>query len=271
MQSIRNINLTQNEQHPFHLCVASLWPIFTSFALLLLALQFVGYFHYYRCTAYAMPLFLFTLSIVLSRWFSDITTEARYEGHHTSKVQQNILLGMMLFITSEIMFFFAFFWAFFHFSLTPSIFIGGVWPPKGIHPLWFTALPLLNTVLLLSSGVTLTFAHRAVAQGRPILALHGIAFTIVYGIIFTLLQKVEYDSANFSINDSVYGSIFYMTTGFHGLHVIIGTLFLFICFIRGTTGLVENHHTGFVCAVWYWHFVDIVWIFLFLCVYIWGA
>jgi cytochrome c oxidase subunit 3 len=210
------------------------------------------YFHYFNGGAFSLALSILIVSFNLFRWFADIITEATYEGHHTFKVQQNILLGMLLFITSEIMFFFAFFWAFFHFSLSPSIWVGGVWPPKGIHTLSFTALPLLNTVILLSSGVTVTYAHRAIVQGDFRKTTVGLAATIFYGIIFTLLQKGEYDGASFSINDSVYGSIFYMTTGFHGVHVFIGTLFLFICLGRHLFHhFFKNHHVGFVCAAWY--------------------
>jgi len=272
MQSFRNINLLRSEQHPFHLVDPSPWPLLTSLSLFSVALGFISYFHYLTTGLFNLVSSICVLSFILFRWFADIITEATYEGHHTFKVQQNILLGMLLFITSEIMFFFAFFWAFFHFSLSPSIWIGGVWPPKGLHTLDFGALPLLNTVILLSSGVTITYAHRAIVFGDFRKTALGLIFTILYGIVFTFLQKWEYDSATFSINDSVYGSIFYMTTGFHGVHVFIGTLFLFICLIRHFYHhFFKNHHVGFLCAVWYWHFVDIVWIFLFLCVYIWGA
>jgi cytochrome c oxidase subunit 3 len=170
------------------------------------------------------------------------------------------------------MFFFAFFWAFFHFSISPSIWIGNVWPPKGIHTLDSMALPLLNTVILLSSGAVVTWAHRAIVSDAREATTKGLFYTVVYGIFFTAFQKFEYDNATFSINDSVYGSIFYMTTGFHGLHVFVGTLFLVVCLIRHLDyHFFTNHHIGFICAVWYWHFVDVVWIFLFLCVYIWGS
>jgi len=161
---------------------------------------------------------------------------------------------------------------FFHFSLSPSIWIGGVWPPKGVHVLDAMALPLLNTIILISSGVTVTWAHRCIIKNSRKYTIHGIIYTVLYGAIFTFFQGFEYNNAVFSINDSVYGSIFYMTTGFHGLHVLVGTIFLLVCLIRHINyHFFKQHHIGFVCAVWYWHFVDVVWIFLFLCVYIWGS
>ena len=273
MQNLKNINFKKQEQHPFHLVDPSPWPILTSVSLYSLALGFLMYFHYFNGGLFQLVFGLCVVSFNLFRWFFDIMVEATYEGHHTYKVQQNILLGMLLFITSEIMFFFAFFWAFFHFSLSPSIALSGVWPPKqGIHTLDYAALPLLNTAILLSSGVTVTWAHRGVVEGSRSDTTYGTIATIVYGVIFTLCQKYEYDNATFSINDSAYGSVFFMTTGFHGLHVFIGTLFLFICLLRHLNyHFFKKHHIGFVCAIWYWHFVDVVWVFLFLCVYIWGS
>jgi cytochrome c oxidase subunit 3 len=199
--------------------------------------------------------------------------EATYEGQHTFKVQQNVLLGMALFIASEIMFFFAFFWAFFHFTVVPSIWVGGKWPlEKGFWLLDFLGLPFLNTVILISSGITVTWAHRSMCAGQYTSTKYGLIMTIIYGIVFSLFQKYEYDSATFSINDGAYGSVFYMLTGFHGFHVFIGTLFLIICLLRHNTfHFFKKHHVGFICAIWYWHFVDVVWLILFLTVYVWGG
>lgn len=273
MKNLQNINLKKQEQHPFHLVDPSPWPLFTSISLWSVALGFIMYFHYFAGGAFQLILSIVILTATVSRWFWDITVEATFEGHHTFKVQQNILFGMMLFICSEVMFFFAFFWGFFHFSLAPSVAISGIWPPaKGINVLDFGAVPLLNTVLLLSSGVTVTWAHRGIVAGSREDTTYGIICTVIYGAIFTLFQKYEYDHATFSINDGVYGSVFYMTTGFHGLHVLIGTIFLIVCLVRHNNyHFFKTHHVGFVCAIWYWHFVDVVWIFLYLCVYIWGA
>lgn len=151
--NIKNSTIKEHEQHPFHLVDPSPWPIMTSLSIYTIALGFVMYFHYFENGEFHLIFSIIMLSFNLYRWFSDIVTEATFEGYHTFKVQQNVLIGMTLFIASEVMFFFSFFWAFFHFSLTPSIWIGGIWPPKGIHVLDWRALPALNTVILLSSGL----------------------------------------------------------------------------------------------------------------------
>ena len=275
--------LKANEQHPFHLVDPSPWPLLTSLTILALVQSIAMYFHYFLYSEYSVAFSLIYLIFNLFRWFSDIITEATFEGHHTKEVQNNILIGMLLFITSEVMFFFSFFWAYINFFTTMSIWIGGPtysmgaedagavgssWPPKGLVGLKWYLLPLLNTLILLASGVTLTYAHKAISQGSWVDATKGLIYTIFYGLIFTSFQLFEYNNATFSINDSVYGSIFYMLTGFHGLHVIIGTIFLIICLVRHLEShFLRNHHIGFICAAWYWHFVDVVWIILFVLVY----
>jgi heme/copper-type cytochrome/quinol oxidase subunit 3 len=202
-------------------------------------------------------------------------------------VQKGLRLGFILFIISEIMFFFSFFWAFFHSSVSPSIWIGAVWPPIGIQTINPWALPLLNTIILLSSGITVTWAHKAILcpgyivnipEGEIIrqnyrkVVIMGLVSTILLGLFFTNIQLFEYKHANFSINDGIYGSVFYLLTGFHGFHVLIGTIFLFICLLRHIAyHFTSDHHLGLEMAIWYWHFVDIVWIFLFIFVYVWGA
>ena len=221
MLSLKNYNIVTNEQHPFHMVCPSPWPLMTSFSLLSLALSFLSYFHYFKGGSYH---FLFSFLIVcfyLSRWFSDIITESTFEGHHTSKVQEGIRLGMALFIVSEVMFFFSFFWAFFHCTLSPSVGIGCVWPPEGISTLDPWGLPLWNTVILLSSGVTLTCAHKAILAGERSTTTNGLFATIIYGTIFTFIQAYEYNVAPFSINDGIFGSLFFMLTGFHGFHGLI--------------------------------------------------
>lgn len=260
------------EQHPFHLVDPSPWPLYTSNALYTFVLGFLMYFHFFKWGIIYLNLGIFTVVFCLYRWFSDVITESA--GSHTFKVQQNILLGMALFIASEVMFFFAFFWAFFHFTLSPSIWIGGIWPPKGIEVLDLFSFPLFNTVLLLSSGVSVTWAHRAItiSGGSANSTAWGLAQTIFYGIIFTLCQLIEYREANFYIYDGVYGSIFFMMTGFHGVHVLVGTIFILVCFFRHLLNkFPRRHHIGLICAIWYWHFVDIVWIFLYVYVYAWGS
>jgi heme/copper-type cytochrome/quinol oxidase subunit 3 len=205
-------------------------------------------------------------------WFGDIIQEGTREGEHTLLVQQGLRFGMILFIVSEIFFFVSFFWAFFHFALSPNIFIYCVWPPIGVTTLDPWSIPCLNTVILLSSGVTLTWAHRLILLNKEVGATHTLLTTIFLGVIFTLLQIFEYTQTTFSINDSAYGSIFFVATGFHGLHVLVGTIFLAVCYIRLRKGhFTPTRHLGFECAAWYWHFVDVVWLFLFTTIYWWGA
>lgn len=198
----------------------------TSFSLLGLAFSFLSYFHYFKGGSYH---FLFSFLIVcfyLFRWFSDVVTESTFEGHHTFKVQEGVRLGMALFIASEIMFFFSFFWAFFHCTLSPSIGIGCVWPPQGISALDPWGLPLWNTIILLSSGVTVTCAHKAILAGERATTTNGLLATITYGGIFTFVQAYEYNVAPFSINDGIFGSLFFMLTGFHGFHGLMYFLLL---------------------------------------------
>lgn len=179
---------------------------------------------------------------------------------------------MILFIVSEVMFFFSFFWAFFHSSLSPSIWIGCVWPPIGIEPINPWGLPFLNTIILISSGVSVTYAHRSMLASYRNGVSIGLFYSILLGVLFTFLQIFEYTVAPFNINDSIYGSIFYVSTGFHGLHVILGTVFLFVTLIRHLKyHFLVEHHFGFEASIWYWHFVDIVWIFLFVVIYWWGG
>lgn len=248
------------------------WPLFTSFSLLNLVLNIVTYFHFYAAGIFYIQSSLFMLCFFLFRWFYDIVVESTYEGNHTFKVQQGVKLGMCLFIVSEIMFFFSFFWSFFHCSLSPSISIGCIWPQKAIITMDPWGLPLWNTIILLSSGVTITYAHKALIVGDRSYTMLGIFYTIVYGSIFTIVQGYEYTVAPFSLNDGIFGSLFFLLTGFHGLHVFIGSLFLFICLVRHLQyHFLVNQHIGFECAAWYWHFVDVVWLGLFLLVYIWGG
>jgi len=211
----------------------------------------------------------------VGNWFYDIIIEGTFEGKHTLKVQDGLRLGMILFIVSEVMFFVSFFWAYFHSSLAPSIFIGGVWPPAGIQPLNPLHLPLLNTIILLTSGASVTVVHYAMCYpggSKWIKANYYLLITVLLGVLFTLFQLYEYKHAPFSIIDNIYGSVFYMSTGFHGFHVLIGTVFLFVCFLRMINHhFMSDHHVGFEAAAWYWHFVDVVWLFLYLMVYWWGS
>ena len=205
-------------------------------------------------------------------WWRDIVRESTLEGAHTGIVQLGLRYGMLLFIVSEIMFFFAFFWAFFAAALAPVIEIGSIWPPKGIEVFNPIEIPLLNTLILLCSGATVTYAHHAITAGNKIEAVFGLVLTVVLAILFTGLQAFEYVSAGFTISDGIYGSTFYMATGFHGFHVLIGTIFLTVCLIRLTLDhFTVQHHFGFEAAAFYWHFVDVVWLFLYVAVYFWGG
>ena len=267
--SKKNKYISQNEHHPFHIVDPSPWPLVTSVSALQVAIAFLLSFQYLWIWFHFI---LLTVVAALCFWFYDVVKEATFEGHHTARVQQGMRLGMIFFILSEVMFFFSFFWSFFHFSLSPSIWIGAIWPPKGIQVLNPQHLPLLNTTILLSSGVSVTFAHVSLVNKKWLETFVGLAITIIFGIIFTLCQGFEYIGATFTINDSAYGSIFYLATGFHGFHVLIGTIFLLVCLIRHYFyHFTPEQHFGFEAAAWYWHFVDVVWLFLFIVVYIWGS
>lgn len=209
---------------------------------------------------------------VTAAWWRDVVREATFEGQHTNLVQLGLRSGRILFIVSEVRFFFAFFWAFFWAALSPTPEIGTVWPPKGIEVLSAWEVPFLNTRILLSSGASVTWAHHARVAGRRDQAIQALIVTVGLAVVFTALQAFEYSSATFTISDSVYGATFYRATGFHGLHVIIGTTFLTVSLIRLIRyHYTTQHHFGFEAAAWYWHFVDVVWLFLFVSIYWWGG
>jgi cytochrome c oxidase subunit 3 len=209
---------------------------------------------------------------VMYCWWRDIIREGTIEGQHTNSVQAGLRWGMILFIASEVMFFVAFFWAFFHSSFNPNPAIGGVWPPAFIATLSPWQVPLLNTILLLSSGASVTWAHHSIVLGDKDQASIALIVTVILAAIFTGLQGYEYITAPFTISDSVYGATFYMATGFHGFHVFVGTTFLTVCLGRlYFNHFTREHHFGFEAAAWYWHFVDVVWLFLFITIYWWGS
>jgi cytochrome c oxidase subunit 3 len=270
------------EEHPYHIPESSPWPFMAALTLFTVALKFTGFLHlllpmpfFYSLTQVFIvdkvincvgwpQLFLF---YVFYNWFADIIIEATFEGHHTKRVQENLNCGMILFIVSEVMFFFSFFWAFFYTSISPPIEIGW-WPPLGIKLFNPFSVPLLNTVILVSSGISITWAHNAIVGNHRKDSILGLSITVIYGVVFTALQAYEYTSALFSINDSIYGALFYLCTGFHGSHVIAGTIFLLVtCFRHVRYHLLLTHHAGFKFSAWYWHFVDIVWLFLYACIY----
>jgi cytochrome c oxidase subunit 3 len=261
-----------NQKHPYHIVDPSPWPITSAFAALSITSSTVMYMHNYSGGLSLLGLGFLLLLLSVYAWWRDVIREATYEGHHTLAVQKGLRLGMLLFIVSEVMFFVAFFWGFFHSSLSPVFNIGGVWPPVGIEIINPWGIPLLNTAILLSSGFFLTWAHYGILVGSRRSSILGLSICIVLAIIFTGLQGFEYVNAPFSISDGIYGSVFFMSTGFHGFHVFIGTIFLSVCLGRLLVGhFSRNHHLGFEAASWYWHFVDVVWLFLFICIYWWGS
>jgi cytochrome c oxidase subunit 3 len=261
-----------SQKHPFHLVDPSPWPSLASLGALATTLGGVMYMHSFSGGGTLLSLGLTMILYTMFVWWRDVVREATYQGHHTKMVQIGLRYGMVLFIVSEVMFFLAFFWAFFHSSLAPTIEIGAVWPPKGIEALSPWEIPFLNTLILLSSGAAVTWAHHAILAGSREQALYGLLATIFLAVIFTGLQAMEYIEAPFTISDGIYGSTFYLATGFHGLHVIIGTIFLIICCFREYLGhFTAKHHFGFEAAAWYWHFVDVVWLFLFVSIYWWGG
>ena len=255
-------------KHQYHLVEPSPWPLLGSMAAFVLTLGGVLYMHE---NTYGLPTMGVGLMLVLATmfyWWRDIIREAEYQGHHTPIVQIGMRYGMLLFISSEVMFFVAFFWAFFDRALFPA---GGIWPPEGIVTFDPFDLPLINTLVLLLSGCTVTWAHHAIVEGNRRDFMIGLGLTVGLGMLFTALQALEYSHAPFAFSDGIYPSVFYMATGFHGFHVIIGTLFLAVCMWRGALGhFTPKQHFGFEAAAWYWHFVDVVWLFLFVAVYIWG-
>uniref|UniRef100_A0AAU6QGH0 Cytochrome c oxidase subunit 3 n=1 Tax=Prionospio sp. 6 MH-2023 TaxID=3059274 RepID=A0AAU6QGH0_9ANNE len=257
-------------RQPFHLVEYSPWPLIGALSALSLTAGLAAWFHGYGPTALALGLTLTIL--VMAQWWRDVIREATFQGFHTSPVSKGLRWGMILFILSEVMFFFAFFWAFFHSSLAPAPELGSTWPPSGVSPINPFSVPLLNTGVLLASGVTVTFAHHSLMEGSRRAALHGLGLTVTLGAYFTFLQASEYYEAPFTIADSVYGSTFFVATGFHGLHVLIGSTFLSVCLLRTFLHhFSTGHHFGFEAAAWYWHFVDVVWLFLYLCIYWWGS
>nr|YP_010222568.1 cytochrome c oxidase subunit III [Hippotiscus dorsalis]UCC46018.1 cytochrome c oxidase subunit III [Hippotiscus dorsalis] len=262
--------MKMHKNHPYHLVDYSPWPLTGSIGAMTLTTGMVLWFH--KSEMYLMMIGIMILLLTMIQWWRDIIRESTFQGHHTIKVTNGLKIGMMLFIISEVFFFISFFWSFFHSSLSPTIEIGMMWPPKGIKTLNPMEVPLLNTMILLCSGMTVTWAHHSLMNNKHKEVLKSLSLTVILGITFSLFQLYEYMEASFCISDSIYGSCFYMSTGFHGLHVIIGTMFLIVCLMRHMNyHFSMNHHFGFEAAAWYWHFVDVVWLFLYISIYWWGS
>jgi cytochrome c oxidase subunit 3 len=277
-------------QHDYHLVNPSPWPVIGATGALITAIGGVCLMQYLKAGNFpifghniANPwLFVIGLLIVLFTmfgWWSDTIREA-HQGYHTRVVSLHLRYGMIMFIASEVMFFVAWFWAFFDAALFPGEvqqyardqFTGGVWPPKGIEVLDAFHLPLYNTIILLLSGTAVTWAHHALLHNDRRSLISGLVLTVALGMLFTSVQAYEYMHAPFTFKDSIYGATFFMATGFHGFHVFIGTVFLLVCLLRAIAGdFTPKQHFGFEAAAWYWHFVDVVWLFLFSCIYVWGG
>jgi cytochrome c oxidase subunit III len=281
---------THQKNHDYHIIDPRPWPFLGSVGAFVLAIGGIAFMRYhaggelvlFRANLTNPWILLIGVMIILYTmygWWSDTIKESK-EGHHTRVVSLHLRYGMIMFIASEVMFFVAWFWAFFDASLFPgeaaqvarTAFTGGVWPPKGIEVLDPLHLPLYNTVILLLSGTTVTWAHHALIHNDRKGLITGLTLTVLLGLLFSSVQAYEYIHAPFAFKDSIYGATFFMATGFHGFHVIIGTIFLAVCLLRSLRGdFTPNKHFGFEAAAWYWHFVDVVWLFLFFSIYVWAS
>ena len=252
--------------HPYHLVDVRPWPLVGSVGALIMTSGLVSIFH--RSNIALLYTGVAVIVLTMYQWWRDITREGTYQGMHTGVVAYGLRWGIILFIISEVLFFFSFFWGFFHSRLAPVIEIGAVWPPSAISVFNPFEVPLLNTMVLLASGATVTWAHHALLEGNFSQTVQGLAVTCGLGVYFSILQVIEYCEAPYSIADSIYGAVFFVATGFHGAHVLIGTTFLAVCLVRAYNYHYRaSHHFGFEAAAWYWHFVDVVWLFLYISIY----
>nr|ALO76658.1 cytochrome c oxidase subunit 3 [Ceratocanthus sp. CER01] len=262
--------MSTHKNHPYHLVDVSPWPILGALSAMISMIGIIKWFHMFNNNLFLLGMTITML--IMYQWWRDITREGTFQGLHTYPVTMGLRWGMILFITSEVFFFLSFFWGFFHSSLSPTIELGMNWPPKGIYCFNPLQIPLLNTLILLTSGLTVTWAHHSLMENNFKQATQGLLLTVLLGFYFTLLQGYEYVEAPFTIADASYGSTFFMATGFHGLHVIIGSTFLLMCLLRHLNNHFSSiHHFGFEAAAWYWHFVDVVWLFLYISIYWWGS
>nr|YP_010222516.1 cytochrome c oxidase subunit III [Calacta lugubris]UCC45927.1 cytochrome c oxidase subunit III [Calacta lugubris] len=260
----------KKHNHPYHLVDHSPWPITGAVGAMTTATGMVQWFHKNEKLLLIMGMII--LVMTMAQWWRDVIREATYQGKHTTKVKTGLKMGMIMFIISEVFFFVSFFWGFFHSSLSPTVEIGMTWPPQGIKTFNPMEIPLLNTMILLCSGISVTWTHHSLMENNFKQAKQSLTITVMLGMIFTALQGWEYMESTFCISDSIYGSCFYMATGFHGLHVIIGTVFLTVCLMRHMKlHFSSKQHLGFETAAWYWHFVDVVWLMLYTSMYWWGS
>ncbi|WP_199258478.1 cytochrome c oxidase subunit 3 [Paracoccus binzhouensis] len=269
------------KNHDYQILPPSIWPFFGAIGAFVMLTGAVAWMK--GISILGLPVegpWMFLIGLVgvlyvMFGWWADVVNEGE-TGEHTPVVRIGLQYGFILFIMSEVMFFVAWFWAFIKNAMYPmgpdSPIKDGVWPPEGIVTFDPWHLPLINTLILLLSGVAVTWAHHAfVHEGDRKTTINGLIVAVILGLFFTGLQAYEYSHAAFGLADTVYAGAFFMATGFHGAHVIIGTIFLFVCLIRLLRGqMTQEQHVGFEAAAWYWHFVDVVWLFLFVVIYIWG-
>ncbi len=273
--------------HDYHLVDPSPWPAIGAVSAFLLALGAITWMHHsFAAAPLIFGIGALGIAYTMIGWWRDVALEATYQGHHSPVVQISHRYGMILFIASEVMFFVAWFWAYFNTALFPADMhqfmreqlLGGQWPPVASPDGRFIStfdpwhLPLMNTLILLTSGTTVTWAHHALLENDRQGLKWGLICTIALGLAFTAVQAYEYMHAGFTYSGHIYGATFFMATGFHGVHVIIGTSFLIVCLVRAYLGhFTPTQHLGFEFCAWYWHFVDVVWLFLFACIYVWGS
>jgi cytochrome c oxidase subunit 3 len=261
--------MAHEKNHDYHILNPSPWPFIGALSGFIMLVGAVLYFHDYGPWVAAIG--LIGVLYTMFAWWSDVVRESRV-GDHTPVVQIGLRYGVILFIASEVMFFVAWFWMFFKNAIYPMDAIDNVWPPAGVETFDPWGLPLINTLILLTSGATVTWAHHALLHNDRKGLIQGLTLTVILGAFFTVLQAIEYAEAGFSFSGNIYGAVFFMATGFHGFHVIIGTIFLAVCLLRAQKGhFTPDKHIGFEAAAWYWHFVDVVWLFLFAGIYIWGS
>lgn len=254
--------------HPFHLVDQSPWPLLASVFGLGIALGLIEQFFFF--TSELVFFRLFGIIILVAQWWRDVSREGSHIGKHSYIVELGLRRGIILFIISEAFFFLSFFWRYFHRRLSPSAELGGAFPPLGVVVFDPFGVPLLNRIILLSSGVSVTWAHHSIILGNHAQANKSLILTTILGAYFTILQGYEYYEARFNIRDGAYASTFFIATGFHGVHVIVGTLFLLVSTVRLFYGKFRvSHHFGFEAAAWYWHFVDVIWLFLYIRIYVW--
>ncbi len=259
------------KNHDYHILPPSIYPFICSVAVFAMLYGAVLWMH--ESGPWLFLAGLVGVLYVMFGWWVEVSAESE-AGDHTPVVRIGLRYGFIMFIMSEVMFFAAWFWSFFKHALYPmQTFSEGTWPPPSIETFDPWHLPLMNTLILLCSGAAATWAHHALVHENNRKDMrNGLILAIVLGTVFTFMQAYEYSHAAFGFAGNIYGANFFMATGFHGAHVVIGTIFLAVCLFRLQRGaFTPEKHVGFEAAAWYWHFVDVVWLFLFFSVYIWGG